>query len=74
MPIKSYLAYPQTGQKKALLNALSNFPECESVPAENQDVVVIVSETNTQLQEKRVEQALNQLPTLAHLSLVAVYE
>lgn len=73
MPIKSYLAYPQNGKKDALLKALGHFPECEVVPAENQDVIVVVTDTATQQQEKRVEEALKQLPSLAHLGLVSVY-
>jgi len=73
MPIKSYLAYPQNGQKEALVKALAGFPECEVLPAENKDVVIVVTDTDTQQQDKRVQDELMQLPNLAHLGLVAVY-
>ena len=73
MPIKSYLAYPNKGQKDALIEALSHFSECEIVPAENQDLVVVVSDTISNEQEQQVEERLKQLKALAHLGLVSVY-
>lgn len=71
MPIKSYLAHPHDGQKKALVEALSAFEECEILPAENREVVVLVTETDSRDEDEQLVATLEKLPSLKFLSLVS---
>ncbi|WP_203258765.1 hypothetical protein [Hyunsoonleella ulvae] len=71
MPIKSYLAHPKTGEKQALIDALSLFNECEIVPATNQDVVVVVTETSDDASDAALKEKIEQIESLKLLALVS---
>lgn len=71
MPVKSYLAQAFDGQKDALVEALEKLPGCESFAAENENVVVLVTDTPDEEAEKVLQDALNQLSELKDLSLVS---
>lgn len=71
MPIKSYLAHPAPGKKAMLMYALNSMSECEIVPAQNQDLLVLVTETKNKSHEQELEARLNELDSLAMLSLVS---
>ena len=43
MPIKSFILHFEEGKKEILLNELYKLENCEVIPAENHDVVVIVT-------------------------------
>ena len=45
MPVFSYLAYPEKGQKAALEKALLALPHCEVMPADNADLLLLVTDT-----------------------------
>jgi nitrate reductase NapAB chaperone NapD len=45
MPICSYLVIPEPGQADALRQRLVTLPGCEVLPAENRDLLVLVTET-----------------------------
>lgn len=70
MAIKSYLAYPRTGQLADLVKDLSALAGCEVNPSENRDVVILVTETSNQEEEEKLEERLESLPSLANLTLV----
>lgn len=69
MPIFSYLATPNLGQKSKLLDDLNSITHCEAVPAENEDLVVLVTDTPDQTAEKSLQQQLKQLASLQTLSM-----
>jgi nitrate reductase NapAB chaperone NapD len=71
MPIKSYLAYPIAGQRDQLAEALANIDGCEVLPAENHDIVVLVTDTPDEPSEQRLAEALKAIPSLQFLALVA---
>ena len=71
MPIKSYLAYPVRGQREALAAALRGLPGCEVMPAVNQEVFVLVTDTPDDAAEDALQEALAHLPALEGLALVA---
>lgn len=71
MPVKSYLAQAFDGQKDALVEALGKLPGCESYAAENEDIVVLVTDTPDEEEEKLLQDALNEIPALKDLSLVS---
>ena len=73
MPIKSYLAVPQKGRKETLQQELDSYAECEVTSAENKDVLIVVTETQTEEEDKELFGKLNSLKDLQLLTLVSAY-
>lgn len=71
MPIKSYLAHPEDGKKQDLLEALSKIEQCEVIPAENQDLLIVVTETNSQEEEENLKEQIENIDGLKLLSMVS---
>lgn len=71
MAIKSYLAHPHTGQKEKLQKELSLIKQCEVIPAENKDVLVLVTETETESQDVLLKEQLDAIDSLKLLALVS---
>lgn len=69
MPIFSYLAIPKNGAMQALCTELTAIDGCEIIPAENQEVIVIVTETPDEKAEEKLQVTLKNLPNLQSLSL-----
>lgn len=71
MPIKSYIVHPQTGMKDRLTAILNSIKECEVVPAVNENILVLVTETKNKMHETRLFEKLNEIECLSMLSLVS---
>ncbi|MDO6603260.1 hypothetical protein [Arenibacter palladensis] len=71
MPIKSYLALPITGKKEELMKALRNLHQCEVVPAKNQDVLALVTDTSDEIEEEILKEKIEAIDSLKMLSLVS---
>tara|TARA_R110000851_G_scaffold89495_5_gene195030 strand:- start:77 stop:313 length:237 start_codon:yes stop_codon:yes gene_type:complete len=71
MPIKSYLALPVAGRKDELMTALKSFHQCEVVPAKNQDVLALVTETTNEMEEEILKEKIEAIDSLKMLSLVS---
>lgn len=71
MPIKSYLAHPYNGKKDELIKELSLINECEVIPAENKDILVVVTETETKAEEEILKQKLETVKSLKLLAMVS---
>ncbi len=71
MPIKSYLAHPYSGQKEALIKALSAIAECEVLPSQNKEVIVLVTDTENEAQETELKEKLEVIESLKLLALVS---
>lgn len=69
MPIFSYLAYPVSGKKEKLLDDLSAMDHCEAMPAENQDLLILITETPDETQEKALQCKLKALRSLQSLGM-----
>jgi nitrate reductase NapAB chaperone NapD len=69
MPVFSYLAYPSPGAKEALLNELAALDYCEVTPADNQDLLILVTDTPDENTEKALQQKLKNLKSLASLGM-----
>jgi nitrate reductase NapAB chaperone NapD len=69
MPILSFLALPQTGAMEQLCADLSAMEYCEIIPAENQEVVILVTDTPDDKAEKDLQKSLQILPSLQSLSM-----
>jgi len=71
MPIKSYLAHPQSEKKELLIQALSKLENCEIFPAENEDLLVVVTDTPDETADKKLTQQIEAIDSLKLLALVS---
>ncbi len=69
MPILSYLALPRDGAMDQLCTDLSGLEYCEVIPADNQEVVVLVTDTPDEKTEKVLRETLKKIPSLQSLSM-----
>jgi hypothetical protein len=69
MPVFSYLAYPKQGSKERLLNDLAALDYCQAVPAENEEVLILVTDTPDVSTEKELQQKLKALNSLESLGM-----
>jgi hypothetical protein len=69
MPIFSYLAYPKRGAKRQLLKDLTALAYCEAMPAENENILILVTDTPDEKTEEQLHNRLEQLKTLESLGM-----
>jgi len=73
MPVLGYLALPQSGAKNKLLEDLNGLQFCEVYPADNEDVLVLVTDTPDKNTEKELQKQLKKLKSLESLSMTFGY-
>ncbi len=71
MPIKSYLAHPHTGKKEILITAITSINNCEVFPAQNEDILVVVTETETDEDEEVLKEKLETISSMKLLAMVS---
>ncbi len=69
MPIFSYLAYPAAGAKETLLGDLRRLKYCEVMPADNEDLLILVTDTPDEAAEALLQQKIKKLSSLQSLSM-----
>ena len=69
MPVFSYLAYPEKGAKEQLLNDLSAMKYCEATPADNEEILIFITDTPDEATEKALQQKLKALKSLQSLGM-----
>ena len=69
MPVFSYLAYPAIGAKKELLDELAALNYCEVTPAENDELIILVTDTPDEKREKELQKKLKNLKSLRSLGM-----
>ncbi len=74
MPIFSYLAIPRPGAKESLCAEFAGLQSCHVIPADNQEVLVVVTDTADETTEKSLQASLKSLPSLQSLSLAFGYD
>lgn len=74
MPIKSYLAHPKEGKKEDLLMALSKINHCEVIAAQNKDVIVLVTDTESEIEENILKEKLEAIESLKLFSMVSGFD
>jgi nitrate reductase NapAB chaperone NapD len=74
MPIFSYLAIPRNGAKQSLCAELAVLKYCQVIPADNHDLVVVVTDTPDETSEEALQASLKGLPSLQSLSLAFGYD
>lgn len=69
MPVFSYLAIPKSGAKETLCTEFARLEHCRIMPADNHEVVVVVTDTPDIAAEKALQETLPRLQSLQSLSL-----
>ncbi len=69
MPIFSYLAYPENNKKDELIKSLKKFKSCEVKAAENEDVLILVTDTPNEEANKQLQDDIKALDSLQSLSM-----
>lgn len=69
MPVFGYLAIPVVGAMDTLHHELRSLPFCEVIPAENRDILVLVTDTPDEDTEQELQAALKSLGSLQSLSM-----
>ena len=73
MPVLSFIALPIPGAKNELLKVLNSMQYCEAFPADNQDILVLVTDTPDKNTDKELHAQLENLETLESLSMTFGY-
>lgn len=71
MPIKSYLVHPHDGKKNELQNSLASIANCEVIPAENKNVLILVTDTKDKEEESLLKEKLEGLKNLKLMAMVS---
>ncbi|MEO9483911.1 MAG: chaperone NapD [Ekhidna sp.] len=74
MPIKSYIIIPQPDQKQHLMEDIGGMSGCEIHPAENEEVLVLVTDTQDETADKVLLKQIESNRNIKHISLVSGYE
>ena len=69
MPVFSYLAYPVPGAKEKLLNDLASLDYCEVTPADNNEILILVTDAPDEDTEKVLQKKLKKLKSLESLGM-----
>lgn len=73
MPIFSYLAIPKNGAKERLCTDIAALDHCRIIPADNQDVIVLITATPDETAEETLQESLKNLQSLQSLNLAFGY-
>jgi nitrate reductase NapAB chaperone NapD len=69
MPVFSYLAYPKRGSKEQLIKDLAALDYCEATPADNEEILILITDTPDEDQEKILQKKLKSLKSLESLGM-----
>ena len=69
MPVFSYLAYPKQGAKEQLLKDLSKLRYCEITPAQNEEILILLTDTPDEDSENKLQKKLKALDSLLSLGM-----
>jgi nitrate reductase NapAB chaperone NapD len=69
MPVFSYLAIPKNGAKQALCADLAALAHCRIIPADNHEIIVLITDTPDETTEEVLQERLKNLQSLQSLNL-----
>lgn len=69
MPVFSYLAYPVRGAKEQLIKDLATLDYCEATPADNEEILILVTDTPDEDTEKALKEKFKGLKSLETLGM-----
>ena len=64
MPICSYLVYPANDRFDSVISHLNLIPGCEAVPDDNRQIIILVTETSTEDENKHLHDKLAGMDTI----------
>ena len=73
MPVLAYIASPRSGEKNKLLKELNTMQHCEAFSADNEEILILVTDTPDGETEKELQKQLNRLESLESLSMTFGY-
>ena len=73
MPVLSYVAIPRSGAKTELLDVLNSIQFCEAFPADNEEILILVTDTPDKDTENALQTQLKDLQPLESLSMTFGY-
>ncbi len=73
MPIKSYLIFPKEGETVGVIERLSRFDHCEILPADNREVVVLVTDSDFEKDDEQFLETLKSDTAIQHISLISAF-
>lgn len=71
MPVKSYLVFPKNGQTDFVIKKLNQFDNCEVLPADSRDVIVLVTDSDSEQEDEHVLEVLKNEASIQHISLIS---
>lgn len=74
MPIKSYLAHPHDGKKRELIAALADMKYCDVIPAENKDLLIVVTDTDNKFEDEKLKEQIEAIESLKMLAMVSGFD
>jgi nitrate reductase NapAB chaperone NapD len=69
MPIRSYVVLPEAGARDAVAKRLKSIPACDALPAENRDLVLLVTDTETGDEDEALFETVRQVVGVRSLVL-----
>jgi nitrate reductase NapAB chaperone NapD len=69
MPIFSFLVYPEENVKEQLVEDLSQMEYCEVKVSENEDVLILLTETPSEEINRELINTIKELPSVQSLSM-----
>ena len=69
MPVFSYLAHPVPGAKKELLSDLAALDYCDVTAADNNEILILVTDTPDEDKEQALQKNLKKLESLESLGM-----
>lgn len=72
--IKSYLITPRPEATPAILAGINDLPGCELQPAENAPLLILVTETANETEDRQLVDQLSAHPAIASLGLVSAFQ
>jgi nitrate reductase NapAB chaperone NapD len=69
MPICSYIVHPSAGKKLILADRLSALDGCTAHPADNRELIVLVTETDTEAADKALRERISDMDEVECLAL-----
>ena len=69
MPVFSFLAYPEDNMKEQLIKDLSDLDYCDIKAADNNDVLILITDTPDEVTNKELLTTIKNLTSLQSLSM-----
>ena len=69
MPIRSYVVLPAVGARDAVAKRLQSIPACDVLPAQNRDLVLLVTDTPTGEEDEALRETVGKVAGVRSLVL-----